>query len=295
MRNRSHLFLLISFSALALGAGGTGARAAFINDPTTFWRPVIYGSAPLTDPVNDQQTGSFEGDLVANSSNPLFYTRFDDAGTPSTTDGTLGFRVRVGGDANPPGFKSTFFVGIDANSNGSLDLFVGVGNSGSSDAIGMWNPGTSANTSPSTTSIVSPPFQTFAETATNYHFAAVTLTLDPTATTLDVGAGGQTDFFLSFSLPFNALVTRLNSVVPGFNENTPVRYVVATATQDNSLNQDIGGITGGTNSTSTFTQLGIISNPTTALIVPEPSGYVLMATGLAGLAGLRLRRRHAAA
>src|SRR6266571_2187471 len=94
-----------------------------IGDSTTTWTPILYPNNNNPDPSNDQQTGSEEGDIVGNVAHPSVYTIFANAGTPSLTDGTLAFRIRVGADANPPGFKGAAFIGIDANGNGSLDLF----------------------------------------------------------------------------------------------------------------------------------------------------------------------------
>jgi hypothetical protein len=69
-------------------------------------------------------------------------------GTPSTTDGPLAFRVRVDADSSPAGFKAAVFVGVDANADGALDLFIGVNNSGSADTIGIWNPGNGLSVNP---------------------------------------------------------------------------------------------------------------------------------------------------
>src|SRR2546430_12409685 len=155
------------------------ASVVDVTSPTTSWTVITYGSNN-PDPSNDQQTGTSEGDIVGNAAHPSAYTQFGDAGTPSTTDGTIAFRVRVGGDLNPVGFKTALFVGVDANRDGALDLFIGVNNSGSNDTIGLWNPGNGTNVSPSTTSIVSTPLVSYTPTAANYHWSPVNATIDPT-------------------------------------------------------------------------------------------------------------------
>jgi hypothetical protein len=137
---------------------------------------------------------------------------FSDAGTPSLTDGTLGFRIRLSEDSSRNGFNAALFVGIDANRDGALDLFLGINNSGNADTIALWDPGTGANSSPNTTSIVSPPLRTFVPlSGTNYEFAPVTALNDPTpggSLNLDGGTTGN-DYFLSFSVPFADVVTAL--------------------------------------------------------------------------------------
>src|ERR1700746_3782438 len=96
------LVALTTFMALC---GKTAATVVDVTSPTTNWTPVTYASGN-SDPSTDQQTGSEEGDIVGNTTHPAFYTAFGDAGTPSLTDGTIGFRGRLGADANPAGVKA---------------------------------------------------------------------------------------------------------------------------------------------------------------------------------------------
>ena len=264
---------------------------------TTSWTPIQYGAGNIPDPSADQQTGSSEGDVVGNISNPSLYTAFDNGGTTGIlTDGQLGFRFRVGADKSPAGYKGAAFVGLDLDANGSLDVFAGVNNSGSSSLVGLWWAGTGANISPSTTTIAGTPTYSYAETAANYSWMAVTSLNDPTATTFDIDGGGDTDYFLTFVLPFADLVTMAATLVPTFNEASVISYVAATATQANSLNQDLNGVTGGVNSTATWTSLGAMSLPFTAsggpfTPVPEPSVLAMLSLGVAGLLGFRRRKQ----
>lgn len=198
------------------------------------------------------------------------------------TDGFLGFRVRLGADVSPAGFKTALFVGIDANHDGKLDLFVGVNNSGSADTVAIWNPGTGSNTSPSTTTIVSTPLVAYTPGATNYNWAPVSLATDPSVgTATDIDGGGNNDYFLSFSIPFADIVTQLSLLgITGVNENTVFNYVVATATQANSLNQDLNGVAGSVNSSLTWAALGVLSDPVSAsgiAAVPEANSTVFAA------------------
>ena len=244
-----------------------------VTSPTTNWTTITYGNN-YPDPSNDQQTGSTESDIVGNIDHPSAYVAFGDAGTPSLTDGTLGFRIRLGADQNPVGFKGALFVGIDANGDGVLDLFIGVDNSGSADKIGIWSPGSGANISPNTTSIVSAPLASYTITALNYNWTAVNSTIDPTVgTATDINGDGKNDYFLTFTVPFADVVTQLNAQGISVNQNSTFSYVVATATQANSLNQDLNGVGGSYDPNATWSTLGVISDPITAggIPIPEPS------------------------
>jgi hypothetical protein len=254
------------------------------NSSTTNWTAVLYpaGSPVTPDPASDQQTGSKEGDIVGSSLIPSLYTRFYNGGTPSLTDGQIAFRLRIAEEQNPPGFSGAAFIGLDGNGDSKLDLFVGVNNSGSTAEVGIWRAGNGLNISPSTTSIQSPASLSYSETTVNYSWTPLSFAIDPLASTYDVDVGGKTDHFLSFVVPFGDLAAMFGSIgIFGINENSVFSYVAATATQDNSLNQDLNGVDGGVNSSSTWAQLGALTQPFTAsgAVVPEPSPYALMLLG----------------
>ena len=264
-----------------------------INSPTTLWEPILPASTNQADYFNDEKTGRPESDLVGNGTHPAAYLKFDNARTPSLTDGTLGFRVRVGSDTPQAGtFDSVLFFGIDGNNDGALDLFVGADNkSGGTKAIKIWDAGTGLNISPNTTTVATPTSQkVYSETSLNFDFSQVSLTIDPTATVFDLDADGSTDRFISFSVPFADVVSEMSRLAGiAVNENSSLRYVVATSTQANSLNEDFNGIPMNFNGALTWEQLGGMS---AGLQVPEPGAGVLSVLGLVVLAGrsLFLRR-----
>ena len=266
-----------------------------INSSTADWTPITYGTN-TPDAATDQQTGLVSGDIVGDANHHAFYSKFDNLGTSSTTDGTLGFRIRLNEikDEKKMTFNYNLFVGMDADLNGSIDLFVGVDNSpNGSQSIAIWDPGPDANTGPSTTSIVSPPSLTYTEVNNvNFHFALVSTALDPAAISLDVDGGGKTDAFLSFSIDFYDVITLLGNKNITIDETSGINYVMATATQDNSLNMDLNGVNDGIGSTNTFAALGATSDTFSATgdVIPEPVALGLVAIG--GLITLAGRRIH---
>jgi hypothetical protein len=254
--------LLVAGTALIAGA----IRAAVIdpNSPTSSWTAVFYPTTP--DASGDHGTGDPEGDIVGDTSNAALYTAFDDAGTPSTTDGNIAFRVRISGDSNPPGWENFVTVGLDAGEDAlnDIDIYLGVDGQGSGDHIGIYDTGVGANTSPSTTTL-----------------SAIT----------DFGAEGN-DFFLSFLVPFDDIVAELLLDGISVDEATAFRYVMGTGTQPNALNQDVGASSGSWSDTTTWDLLGAISNPLAPVSTPEPSPLSLVLLGLILLAaGARRQRR----
>ena len=102
-----------------------------VTSDNTDWTVINYPIVTTPDDPNDHQTGISEGDIVGNNTgDPAILTNFDDNGTPVILDdGYIGFRARVGEDKPPPGYASFFGVGMDANTDGVIDLFLAVDNS----------------------------------------------------------------------------------------------------------------------------------------------------------------------
>jgi len=226
------------------------------------WTTVLEGAN--FDFANDTQAAS-GADLIGSDNHGALYTNYDDAGTPGTqADDLLAFRVRVGGD-NSSTLSGVVLIGIDANGDGALDAFVGVDNQGSGNFIRIWDTGAGANNSPSTTTISTTGY-VYAQTAANYDYSAVSSTNDPDWDgSTDLNANGKADRFLSFQLPFQDLVTFLDTQgIGGVTKDTPLRYIFATSTQNNAINSDIGGVNGGVSSSATWDALGAFSPPLSA-------------------------------
>ena len=276
----------------------THANGVTVADFSTFWTPMIGNY----DAIADQQ-GNIGGDIVGSGTNYGLLMVFNNNGTTSSTDGTLGFRIRLD-TATPPANKPVFdraaWIGIDADLNGSVDVFIGVNSSGSAATLGIYATGVGANNSPATTSISGTAYNNPLDPAyiigtNNFNFRAVDFgagkdggsTNDVTTATT-----GDPDFYVSFMVPFADVVGFLATKSINITDQTPLRYVAATSTSANNLNQDIGGINGGSSSTATWESLGGFSqivNSSGTVVVPETRTPLLALAGLAIVVSRRKR------
>jgi hypothetical protein len=282
--------LIFAGCAVLTGLGATVQASFVMNDATTNWTAVSYAPAH-PDWYGDQQTGISDSDIVGTNNLPALYYRFD-AGAPGIlTDGQLAFRLRLGSGSGT--FPKVAHVGIDADGNGSVDAFISVDNAGNPDNIRIFDPGAGLNVSPNTTSIDShSPYASYAEVSSNFNYSAVTATNDPGAFSYDADADGNTDFFLSWCVPFLDLVDFLTTQGVAADENSALTLIAATSTQPNSLNEDLNGPPKTYSGTSTWSQLGAASVPYSANgVVPEPTSLLLSLSGLALITLCRRGRR----
>lgn len=265
------------------------AEAALVDSASNVWNPVLYATSEAS---LDQKSGQSSLDIVGNANTPSFYIKFDNGGTSDLTDGILAFRVRLNSvkNENHPAYDRVLQIGIDANQDGALDLFVGVDHSANHDYNAIWQAGLNANTSPDTFSVDTTPVLTYASIlGDNYQFAAVTALLDPDAQTFDADGGGKTDWFLSFSINFNDIVTQLGARNITVDQNTHFGYVVSTALKSDAAQQDILGVDSSLSSALNWNDLGASSVPITPVgAMPEPNTSALIGIGFLGL----LIRRH---
>lgn len=201
------------------------------------------------DALNDQQTGHASSDIVGNGPNPGFMTMFDPGKSASATDGYVAFRVRLDEAGKKGAFDHNLWVGMDADLNGSVDVFFGVITQGNRNFIGLFGPGKGANSSPSTTTIESTPYTSYTIGPDNYNYRAVDDRIDGgTTNDLSPGTTGDIDYYLSFMFPFQdvvdflALDTWQGKSKPqiSMTDSTALQYMLATSTNINSLNQDFG-------------------------------------------------------
>lgn len=277
---------------------GTGlhAKAATVSENSTAW----YGLDGNFDFIADQQTGQPQGDALGSSATGdygLLVTY--NAGGVSTTDGTFGFRIRLdgpGGNNNNVKYSSAAFLGIDADGNNSIDLFVGVNFSGNKTDLGIFDPGTGLNTGPSNTSINSTPVLSYAVSSTNYNYRPVNFP-DDGGTTNDLNPNvnrPEVDYYLSVMVDFADIVAFLGAKSIAITDATSLRFIAATSNNGNTLNQDILGIDDKNfNDTGqVWSETGGMTSfvsPNDITLIPEVGSVTLLAAGT-GFFLLRRRR-----
>jgi hypothetical protein len=247
------------------------------------------------DYASEQQAGNPAGDIVGLGTNHGFFVTFNNNGAFSATDGTLGFRLRLdaaGGATNKPAFDRVAWIGIDADINGDIDAYLGLNLQGSSSSIGIYSPGPGLNKSPGTTLIDNTPAITYALTAANYNYRPVNHLIDG-GTTNDITSNtpDDADYYVSFMVPFADVTAFLSGQSIRITDQSPLRYIIATSTQTNNINQDLGGVNGGLNSPTIWGDIGAFTGIVNAsgTVIPEPSMPLL--TMVAQLLFLIRRKR----
>lgn len=277
------VFASISFAQTTVSVGG----------PSSGWTPVTVSpdtntTVYMSDPPNDQQTGQGADDFVGTTTSPGMFIDF---GTVNGAQ-SIGFRFYMN-RFEAGGFSGNLRVGIDAEGDGDVDIFLGprLGGNAANQGLVFQNPGTGLNVSPSTTSLGTN-YGRIAFTADNYNYQQLTPTIDPLWTTI----GTEADSVISFSVPFANLQSILAGVGITVDTNTYLSFIAFTSTQSNAINQDLYGSTGINNTVRFDAEGGGFTDYYTAAgdyrkrpIVPEPSTYGAMLLG-AMMAFLGYRR-----
>ncbi|MBL8470942.1 MAG: DUF4347 domain-containing protein, partial [Rhodocyclaceae bacterium] len=249
------------------------------------WTAIMYGLG--RDPVGDSQAGAADTDIVGDASHGSLYTAFDDNGTANTTDDTLVFRMRIDNPTSTTYFGGVAIVGMDANLDGRIDLFMSVDGRNNGQAVRLLDPGTGLNNSPSTTT--TGPLPTgwlpnngiYPFAASIYSVVGVSAATDPHWNgNADLGNDGHTDAFVSWKIPVADLATVLAKPSPvdrsgnvgprgstgisGYTKDTVVSYVNFTQTQTGPINGDLNGVGASYDKNATFASLGVLTSPMTA-------------------------------
>ncbi len=224
------------------------------------WMTLMTGTA--FDPGRDQQAQKATTDLIGDATHGVLYGAYDDKGTTSDSDDEVGYRIRIGGPDSAGSFSSVILIGVDADLNGDIDLFITIEDE--ENGIKLWNPGSGANTSPNTTT-TSYGGREFS-LAGSYDFSLVAESNDPDwDTNTDLNSYNGPDYFVTFKIPFADIKAELAEDVTGnpggiaITKDSPMQYVLGTSTQTNAFNSDIGGINGDINSSLTYEELGAFS------------------------------------
>ncbi len=268
------------------------------------WRTInAAGGGYVTDDFNDSQTGQTVPEIVGSAAAPAAYLGY---GTISSTQ-YLGFRVRLEElSSNENNLKQATWFGFNFDGDASVDLWVGMdhvsqqsqnwqvvianaqGQNDNAVNIGPSNAGMVYSTGGQSTL----PINAYAAVSgTNYSY----VTASASNTTLgggvyDLDGGGSVDALLSWTVPYADFAAAVNSSAVmgtgfGFNQDTLFTVTVVTSNTQNTVNQDVGGITG----------LGVsfvYSAPISAATpVPEPSTAMILGALLMPFAMRRRRRR----
>lgn len=287
----SRLALLVALGMLApLASAQVAVNVTDDISTWTAWRKADFSL--LSEITTDQQTGQGADDFAADATYAGFYQK---AGTIGGADHIL-FRARFDKYDGPDewGNGGNFGIGMDVNGDGAVDLIMmmteGSGNPKNRTHTLTWgDPGTGANTGPSTTTWTFP-----SQTAINL---TVNSTYDVTQVNDGSALNGTADMFLSFAVSFANLQAAVRAYTPytafTMTYDTRMSFIGFTSTQANSLNQDLFGTTGNTSSALTWAELGSITGPVNAWgVVPEPATYAQMAAFVmvAGIVACRRRK-----
>ncbi len=214
----------------------------------------VYEKNILNDPLGDKQTGgnSVSQDIVGDANYSSVFYCF--------TDERLSFRIRVndidGGTSDSDyQFKNFAYIGMDTDLDGCINLFLGAYTPHSTTGrIAIYGVGSSANSSPATTIITKPILANQPKRGDNFSIKKAT---DGSQFT------GTDDYFISFSISVDDINKALGESST-FDKDTMFRFIVGTASQDNSLNQDINGVDGGITSDLPWSSLGAFSDVASA-------------------------------
>lgn len=248
----------------------TSMAQSVLDATSTFSQPVNASRSIITDVIGDQATGQGADDFVVNG----IYIKYGLLNGVQTQ-----FVRAVFTNYQSKGFGGNFKVGVDANSDGSIDIVYGVIDSGANRGISFQVPTTGAVSVGSTSlgSVTS----TTAFSSTNYSY-----------TTLDFNPSYAS---LTFAIPFSSLQSVLASQGINITETSFLRNIYFTATNQGAINQDIYGVTG-LNSTVRFDIGGGFTEYQNfnggMPIIPEPStyGFMMMSAAL-GFIGFRKWRK----
>ena len=285
---------------LMLGLGGMGAgsaQAMTVADTTGWyaWNSGLTGNY-MADPGADQQTGQGTDDYIGNASTPAMMQQ---AGTLAANPGGgtyIMFRARMGkytAGGFGTGNGANLSLGIDFNDNGSIDLIMDMNSKGSVNKIEFAQPGTGANTGPSSTSWGNF-FGTITLAASEYDYRQTTdsIVLNSNGTSSPGTQNGSTassytaNSWVTFAITYANLQAAVRAygkdgltggTFAGFviDDYTHLSFIGFTSTQGNAINQDLLGTEGNMNSTTTFCALGACTNSIRpgGGPIPEPATF----------------------
>jgi hypothetical protein len=137
--------------------------------------------------------------------------------------------------------------------------------------------------SPTSTSVSTTAYKTYEIGSSNYNYRPVDYETDGgTTNDLNPGPKGEPDYYLSVLVNFSDIVAYLSGMEIEVTDQSAMRFVSATSTQGNKLNQDIGGVRGDENAGVSWSGSGALTKTVTAngiAVVPEPAAATVLMLG----------------
>lgn len=281
---RTYLYTVLILTCIVY----TQSQAASVSASSTEWTAIT----SYLDNVTDVSGNASSEDLVGDSSNHGLFVTHNDAGNASNTDGTFGFRIRLDAAGTKTAYANSAWLGIEANGDDVIDVYIGVKKSGNSLVLGIFGPGATANNTANSSSVSGTAYATYAVDATTYSYRAVDHTTDG-GTTSDLNTvTAETDFYLSVMVDFADIVSYLATNSITITDQSALRFIAATSHHATSLTRDFGGLDGATNADLLWSQSGGLTDAVTAggvVVIPETSPLTLVA--ISGLVAVFYRRR----
>jgi len=273
----------------------TDVDAASVSAPSIEWMAVERNF----DFIGDTEEAGL--DIVGKGIDYGLFVTHSDNGSKNFFEGTFGFRLRLdapGGNEKETKYEKAAFLGIDADFNDSLDVFIGVDFSGKQPVLGLFAPLAEGkgNNGPANTAISQTPFISYEISEMSYSYRPVDFKMDGgTTNDLNPGEQGEPDHYLSVMVDFADIVKYLSGQGILLDERSPLRFWAATSTKGGSLDGDIAGIEGAGKPEGTWRELGALSQEVLVsdiVPIPEPGSVAVLAVGSMPLL-LRRRRRFA--
>ena len=272
---------------------------------STAWTPILRGAN--YDPSEDQQAKSGP-DLIGSATMPMLYGKYDDMGTADSGDDIIAFRARVDDSLTSNGSYSGYvFVGMDFELDGDIDIFFALEGTSKGTKVYVYET-SDLCISPNTTGIGASYLIPNHNTLTDASYSPVHTVegITEAAANSYAGSDSETDYFMSFQFKFADLKSvldarplnsyypsasgytkigdlKVNEIKLGMSTITPYRFILATATQNNALNSDFGGIgrMTTTQKSMTWSQLGLFPDGGAATLGNQAPSFVVGSNGSA--------------
>jgi hypothetical protein len=303
--------------------------AVSVTQASSLFQPWLNTSGTMQiEPIADQQTGISSADFMGVASGTTGLTPTPSVNVPGAmvTAGTIGgvdhivFRFRmVDKNGNKTYLGSTLSVGLsfpELTTGGRVTIYASVESSQQGNRFFFQSPGTGLNESPSTTTLdggafAGNPYSRSAPltlTSSNWSYTpAASLPVPEQSYDRSGTSGTDANSFVTFAVRFSDIQAATRALTGSttftMNYTTEMAFIAFTASQYNSINQDIHGTaTQASNTlTTTWSAMGAFTDYVTAAgtrrPIPEASTVVqvglLMATGV--VAAYRRRRLAATA